>query len=101
MTDIAAIGGRVAGRIDPSVRTGRQTDAPIEDTRSDASRPARGTDRVEVSRMAQYLRQLSDLPAIRVELVARVRDQIDSGVYDTPTKLQSALDELIDEHAAR
>lgn len=99
MTDIAAIGGRATERLDPVVRSGRREDARIEDTATATARTQRGEDRVEVSRVAQYLRRLSDLPAIREDLIARVREQIESGAYDTPERLDRALDELIAEQA--
>jgi len=104
MTDISAIGGnsvgQIAGRIDPVVRSGRRADARVEDTTAAATGTQRGEDRVEVSRVAQYLRRLSDLPAIREDLVARVREEIETGVYDSSERLDGALDELIAEQSS-
>lgn len=34
-------------------------------------------------------------PTFRVELVARIRREIAAGTYDTPQKLETALDELV------
>lgn len=33
-------------------------------------------------------------PEIRIDLVARVRQEIQAGTYDTPEKLEAALDRL-------
>lgn len=35
-------------------------------------------------------------PEVRQELVSRIRQEIDDGVYDTPEKFQAALDRLAD-----
>jgi hypothetical protein len=35
-------------------------------------------------------------PEVRVELVARVRQEIRAGTYDTPEKFEAALDRLVD-----
>ncbi len=45
--------------------------------------------------MATYLGKLAQLPTIRRDLVASVRDQIAAGTYDTPEKLDSALGEMM------
>lgn len=58
----------------------------------------RGSDRVEVSQMAVYLNKLKNLP-IRQDLVDSVRQQISQGTYDTPEKLDAALNELLGDQA--
>lgn len=42
-----------------------------------------------------------DLPPARDELVARLRREIESGRYDTPERLDAALDRLIGRAARR
>lgn len=54
----------------------------------------RGKDRVEVSAMALYVSKLQQLPAVREDLVSRVRAEIASGTYDTDERLNAALDEM-------
>ena len=54
-------------------------------------------DSVEISPLGQMLDGISRLPEIRHERVAEVRAQIASGVYETPAKLDVALDRLLDE----
>jgi hypothetical protein len=39
--------------------------------------------------------QLKEVPAIRHELIARVRRDIAAGVYDTPAKMEAALERLL------
>jgi negative regulator of flagellin synthesis FlgM len=37
-----------------------------------------------------------DAPGIRTELVERVRQEIAAGTYETPEKLEAALERLLD-----
>lgn len=93
MTDIAPVGGGVVGRaslVEPAVARGNVA-------RGTETRTARGTDRVEVSRMASLLNQLREMPEIREDLVARVREQIAAGDYDTPERIEGAIDGLLGE----
>lgn len=55
-------------------------------------------DDVQFSAQAYFTSKLRNLP-IRDDLVARVRDEIARGKYDTPDKLDKALDEMIGDHA--
>ena len=54
-------------------------------------------DQVEISPLGQMLDGISRLPEIRHERVEEIRRQIASGVYETPAKLELALDRLLDE----
>ena len=54
-------------------------------------------DHVEISPLGRMLDGISRLPEIRHERVEEVRAQIASGVYETPAKLELALDRLMDE----
>ncbi len=54
-------------------------------------------DHVEISPLGKMLDGISRLPEIRHEKVEEVRAQIASGVYETPAKLELALDRLMDE----
>lgn len=76
-------------------------------TAGPTQRGAQGADRVEISPAAQEAARLAeaaearaaekaDAP-IRADLVARLRSEIDSGAYETPEKLDAALDRLMDE----
>jgi len=54
----------------------------------------RPADQVELSAAAQLLGRLDDLPDVREDLVARVREQILDGTYETEEKLDAAVSEL-------
>lgn len=53
---------------------------------------ARSSDQLELSNRAVLLSKLRDLPAIREDLVQRVRDQLDAEAYETPEKIDAAAD---------
>lgn len=66
-----------------------------------SSRPAlrtapaqRGADRVELSSVACQACQAEE-PAVRQELVTRVRGEIATEMYETPERLDKALDALL------
>jgi negative regulator of flagellin synthesis FlgM len=54
-------------------------------------------DHVEISPLGQMLDGISRLPEIRHEKVEEIRRQIADGSYETPDKIQIALDRLLDE----
>jgi negative regulator of flagellin synthesis FlgM len=54
-------------------------------------------DHVEISPLGQMLDGISRLPEIRHEKVEEIRQQIAAGTYETPEKIQVALDRLLDE----
>jgi negative regulator of flagellin synthesis FlgM len=54
-------------------------------------------DHVEISPLGQMLDGISQLPEIRHERVEEVRRQIAAGSYETPERLELALDRLLDE----
>ena len=64
-------------------------DAAVNDTRA---RPTRSKDQVQFSNVARYLSELKTGPAERSDLIDRVRQEIDAGQYDTPEKLEAAID---------
>ena len=57
----------------------------------------RGRDQVELSRTAQLLSKIHELPDMRQDLIARVREQIQNGTYETPEKLEVAVQKLLEE----
>ena len=54
-------------------------------------------DQVEISSLGQMLDGINRMPEIRHERVQEIRSQIAAGVYETPEKLELALDRLMDE----
>jgi len=92
MSEVSPIGNVQLGRVDAETRVVRDRTGSAAESRSD-----RESDRVDVSPAAWYLSRLNDLPEIRESLVTRIREQIDSGVYETPERLDAAIEKLIDE----
>ncbi len=82
-----------------SVQAGRSVSGPAAPGRDAQNvEPAplrRGTDRVEVSAVAMFMSKLRQLPPVRQDLVDQMREQIASGTYDTPEKLDAAIDEML------
>jgi negative regulator of flagellin synthesis FlgM len=60
---------------------------------------AHGADELDISSEADFLSQVQELPEIREDRVAEIRQQIASGRYETPEKLDLALERLLDEIA--
>lgn len=62
---------------------------------STRSQPA--ADEVTISDAARLASQLSEIPDVRQERVAALRAAIAEGSYETPGKLDQALERLLDE----
>lgn len=58
--------------------------------------PAVG-DSVEISTVARLAAQVQELPAVRAEVVNRVKAEIAAGTYETPEKIDIAIDRLMEE----
>jgi negative regulator of flagellin synthesis FlgM len=54
-------------------------------------------DEVDISDAARSLEQVHDMPDIRQDRVESVRLQIAEGTYETPAKLNAAIERLLDE----
>lgn len=65
---------------------------------AEASRPeVPGADRVEISSFARQLSELEQVKGVRSDLVENIRKQIQAGTYETPAKLDLAIDTLVEE----
>ncbi len=73
----------------------RLADFSVESGRSASMSAPR--DQVEISPLGRMLDGISQIPDIRHEKVEAIRQQIVAGVYETPEKLELALDRLMDE----
>jgi anti-sigma28 factor (negative regulator of flagellin synthesis) len=58
--------------------------------------PAVG-DRAEISDVARLLNRLAEVPDIRADLVAQLKDLIHSGRYETPERIAAAVDKIMEE----
>jgi negative regulator of flagellin synthesis FlgM len=76
--------------------------APHSVHRGQASQntPASGAvDRVDISAAADAAAQAAETASVRHDLVNNIRAQIAAGTYDTPAKLDAALERMFDEMA--
>ena len=64
-----------------------------------ASTPSSGPiqDEVQISDAARLLDKVNDLPAIRQDRVNQIRQQIAAGTYETPEKIEIAMERLLGE----
>lgn len=88
MSDVTPINGAPSAALSPLTRRSQS------EVHRDAA-PARSGDKVELSRAALYISQLVSRNEIREDLVDRVKQQIADGTYETPQKLDAALEELL------
>ena len=89
MTDIHGIQPPIAPR-------------PVEPTSqiqagNEKVQPAGISDVVEISDIAKLAAKIQELPEVRTELVQQVRDELAAGSYETPEKLEIAIDRLMEE----
>jgi len=61
-----------------------------------ASLPPTG-DVVEISTVAKLAAQVHTVPEVRVDLVSRVRAEIETGTYETQERIDLAVDRLTEE----
>ncbi len=54
-------------------------------------------DRAEISDRARFLALLRDVPPIRKEKVEALRAMIEAGEYETPERIDGAVDKLLEE----
>jgi len=87
MSDIAPIGRPSGTTLNSTDRIQRQSPKPDS--------PSREKDKAEISKTAQMLSKMADLPEVRQDLVDRVRNEINIGQYETPEKIDAALDSLL------
>jgi negative regulator of flagellin synthesis FlgM len=66
------------------------------------ARPENGgvADRVEISEMAGSLNRLAHLPEDRARRIVDIRQAIAAGTYDTPEKMDAALDRVLEDLAS-
>lgn len=100
MSEIPSIGPGSPRAAERSARLSSLRDeqtAPVRDA-ADRANLARSEDRVELSAAAREA-SLRDLGPIRAERVAEIREQIRSGSYETPERLETAAERLLQDLA--
>jgi hypothetical protein len=83
--------GRGPGSIQPP--RGPRGPSPV-----DPPNPTVPSDRVEISDQARLLNDLRNLPEIRGERVEELRRAIENRQFETPERLEGAVDEFLDEN---
>jgi negative regulator of flagellin synthesis FlgM len=56
-----------------------------------------GADQLDISREADMVSRIRDIPDIRADRVAEIRAAIEAGTYETSDKLDIAVGRLLDE----
>ena len=64
---------------------------------SQAASTAGAVDRLDISPAAQAASQAAESGGVRSELVNLIRGQITNGTYDTPEKMEVAMERLFDQ----
>jgi len=54
-------------------------------------------DTVEISTAARLAAMAQELPDVRTDLVAKVKAELAAGVYETPDKIEVAIERLLDD----
>lgn len=87
-----------ASQFSPRVHGPQGINAPHAPFRGDVAKaPAVGSDRLEISPAAEAAIQATETGGIRQDLVGRIRSEIAAGTYETPDKMDAALNRLLDE----
>lgn len=55
------------------------------------------SDVVEISTAAALAAKVHEIPDVRADLVARVKQEIKAGTYETPEKIEIAVERLLDD----
>lgn len=71
----------------------RQSAAP------QTSEPLHGADQVDISAEADMVSRVHEMPDVRTDRVAEIRQQIEAGSYDTDAKFDIAIGRMLDELA--
>lgn len=72
--------------------------APFRGQSADGPAATRGAgDSLSISSAAEAALQASEAGGIRQDVVSRIKSEIAAGTYETPAKLDSALNRLLDE----
>ncbi len=94
MPDISSIGH---GSTSPINRRPTENGTAARGYHSRTPITDRATDSVELSDHAKLLDRLRNLPDVRQDLVNRIRQEITDGTYETPGKLDNAIDGVFKE----
>ncbi len=77
-----------------SLQGPHRAQGPVAKQPTDATQ---GADQLDISPEADLISRVRDVPDIRSDRVAEIRQQIEAGTYETSEKLDIALGRLLDE----
>ncbi|MEX0937238.1 MAG: flagellar biosynthesis anti-sigma factor FlgM [Pirellulales bacterium] len=83
-----------------SVHGAQRVNAPHHQPPAPSQRPESATtggDKLDISAAAQAAADIAESGDVRLDRVAQIRQQIAQGVYETPEKLDLALERMLDE----
>lgn len=93
MSDLSiAVGHDLTARIDPIRRAESAAPAPVA-----GAGAAQESDSVEISDRAHFLSRLRELPAVRADLIQRVRVDLAAGRYDDPEIPSDVIDRIVED----
>jgi negative regulator of flagellin synthesis FlgM len=87
---------RGLGSIGASAPIGRTAPSSASEKPA-AATPAAPRDEVEISSLGRMLDDASRTPGVREQRLAQIKAAIEAGTYETPEKLQLALDRMLDQ----
>ncbi len=87
--------GSVSGAVPIRPTSGTPTTRELQVTGPQSPR-----DELEISSAGKMLDQLSQNPDVRAERIARIKEAIANGAYDTDEKLEAALSRMFDSLSA-
>lgn len=93
MSELSPLSSRSVGRAGV-VAPGSASRSGVPETGRVPGRD-RGEDRVDFSSSVQHLVELRNGGPVRMDLINRIRAEIEQGSYETPEKLDAAIDELL------
>lgn len=97
MMNVSSIGANSVGASGAGAVGRAESRATPPSQEQSAERSRRGEDRVELSDASRLLARLQGMPEIRQELVERVRGEIEAGTYETPERIDQAIEAMMDE----
>jgi negative regulator of flagellin synthesis FlgM len=75
----------------------KQTQPATEVEKAAEPQPVTPRDEVEISSVGKILDDLTQSSEVRAERLAQIKAAIEAGTYETPEKLEAAVEKLLDE----
>ena len=92
MPDVSPVGNGPLGQVSRRTHTSASLNGAARTDQSPES-----TDRVELSDRARFLNRIPQRPTPRIDRVEAIRQALADGTYETPERLNTAIERLIEE----